>query len=205
MMSRIDEIHEFWFQGITDQTSIKNNQMPFKMWFMKDEALDRRIKNDFEADLLAAFEGRRSDWEKNLRGRLILILLFDQFSRNMYRGSERMFAFDARAVELSLAAIESSREGDLTLIERVFLYMPLQHSEDFRLQKLSITQFQSLIDESKRRNPANTPYYQYTFDYARRHYEIIKRFGRFPHRNVLLNRTSSQEEAAFLEKPGARF
>jgi len=204
-MSRADEIHQFWFQGITDQTPIKNNQPPFKMWFMKDEALDKRIKNDFEADLLSAFAVKNSGWEESARGRLILILLFDQFSRNMYRGSERMFTFDGRALDLSVKTIEEQRDKELMLIERVFLYMPLQHSEDIRWQERSLKQFQLLIDESQLINPANTSYYKHTFDYARRHYEIIKRFGRFPHRNVLLNRSSSQEEAAFLSQPGARF
>jgi len=204
-MSRIDEIHQFWFQGISDETPVKNNQFPFKMWFMKDELVDLQIRENFEAELLAAFEGKHRDWESSLRGRLALILLFDQFSRNMYRGHERCFAFDAPALQLCVTTVDEKRDKELMLIERVFLYMPLQHSEDIRMQERSLKQFQSLIDESQSVNPANTPYYKYTFDYARRHYDIIKRFGRFPHRNVLLKRDSSQEEAAFLRQPGARF
>ena len=205
MMKGIDDIHQFWFQGINDQTLIKNNQLPFKRWFMKDDALDQQIKISFEADLLNAVDVKYKDWEETLKGRLALILLFDQFSRNIYRASARMFAFDERASALALKTIKEARDKDLMLIERVFLYMPLQHSEDIRLQERSVTNFQSLIDESQFINPANTPYYKYTFDYARRHYEVIKRFGRFPHRNDILKRDSSPEELAFLQQPGARF
>jgi uncharacterized protein (DUF924 family) len=204
----IDKIHaicQFWFKGIDDRTTIDKNKDPFKMWFMKNEKLDEGVKKHFEDDLEMAAEGKLKGWEDSVNGRLALVLLLDQFSRNIYRNTVKMFEYDEKALALSLLTVNDGEDLKLQLIERVFLYLPFEHSENIAMQKLSLKYFDTLIKESKRVNPANTAYYEYTFDYARRHYEIIERFGRFPHRNAILNRAITPEEAEFLKQPGSGF
>lgn len=204
-MDKVDEIHDFWYQGIDDATVIHKKEMPFRMWFMKNQEIDDEIRDRFENELIAASKGKREDWKENLKGRLALVLLFDQFSRNIYRNTPRMFAFDKYALALSLETIQKNEQGALTLIERVFLYLPFEHAEDLGMQEQSLRWNRSLIKESRRINPANTPYYEYTFEYAQRHYDIIKRFGRFPHRNKILGRASTAEEEAFMKQPASSF
>ena len=204
-MDKIDEIYHFWFQGMTDQTTLNAGQMPAKMWFMKSDDLDRRIKDSFETDLIDAGDHKLSQWEETTRGRLAVILLCDQFSRNIYRNSPRMFAFDGKALELSLRTIEEGADKELMLFERVFLYLPLEHSESPDLQELSLKKFQSLVEGSKQVNPANIPYFKGSLGWAQKHYDIIKQFGRFPHRNGILGRTSTAEESEFLKTPGSGF
>jgi uncharacterized protein (DUF924 family) len=204
-VDKINEIHTFWFHGISDATPINKDEMPFKKWFVKDRRTDEEIKNHFESTLLKAAEGGCGDWEKTEAGTLSLILMFDQFSRNIYRNSPRMFAFDPQALALCQDMIEEGKDRKMMLIERVFLYLPLEHSEEISYQEVSLRKFASLAEESKHVNPANTAYYEYTFNYAQRHYDIIKRFGRFPHRNRVLGRVSTKEEEDFLKQPGSGF
>jgi len=204
-MDKINDIHTFWFHGISDATLIKKDEMPFKKWFGKDSRTDEEIKNHFEATLLKAAEGGCGDWERTQAGTLALILLFDQFSRNIYRNAPKMFAFDKQALSLTQEMIEEGKDKDMLLIERVFLYLPLEHCEEIAFQEVSLQKFASLAEESKQANPANTAYYAYTFNYAQRHYDIIKRFGRFPHRNRILGRISTKDEEDFLKQPGSGF
>jgi uncharacterized protein (DUF924 family) len=116
-----------------------------------------------------------------------------------------MFGCDAKAVELAKQTIMEGKDADLPLIYRVFLFMPLMHAEDLDDQELGVRIFRDLVDLSRRICPENTSYYEYTLDYAVRHRDIIKRFGRFPHRNALLGRTSTSAEELFLSKPASSF
>jgi len=202
---RIIEIIHFWFEGIGDGTIIDNKITPFSKWFTKNPQFDHLIQKRFEVDLKNAAEGNYTAWEQSMRGRLALILLFDQFSRNMYRNTPSMFAYDDRALALSLKSIQEKKDKDLLLIQRVFLYMPLQHAEDLSVQKLSLRCFQRLLDDSRTVNPTNAAYFKYNYTYAQKYFEIIERFGRFPHRNAILNRSSTQEEMIFLKQPGSSF
>ena len=185
---KIKEILSYWFHGIDDQTPADRNTLPFKKWFLKDEKVDEEIRRLFEADLTKASQGAYKNWEESVEGRLALILLYDQFSRNMYRGMEKMYAFDALAVELTLRTVDQGKDRGLMLIQRAFLYLPLMHFEDLALQQMSVDFYTKLVEESKVKNPGNTPYYEYTLKYAQEHYDTIEEFGRFPHRDAILKR-----------------
>jgi len=192
-MDRIDIILDYWFHGVDDTTAIDKNALPFKKWFKKDAKVDEEIRQQFESDLVKAAQGECKDWEDSAKGRLALILLYDQFSRNMYRDTERMYAYDALALELTLRTINQGGEQDLSLIQKTFLYMPLMHFEDPKLQQLSVECFKKLVEESKIKNPRNTHYYQYNLKYAQEHHDTVARFGRFPHRDAILKRAAQKK------------
>ncbi|OGX09601.1 MAG: hypothetical protein A2Y05_00475 [Omnitrophica WOR_2 bacterium GWA2_53_43] len=199
------DILAFWFEGVDDSTPIDKGKRPFNKWFKAGKALDREIRERFEGDLNNAFAGKYKEWEQSPRGALAVVLLYDQLTRNMYRDTPGMYMADAPAQELALQLTSGKKERTLSLIERVFVYMPLMHAEDIRAQCLSVGYFTELVEESRKKNPGNTHYYSYSLDYANRHYVIIERFGRFPHRNKILGRTSTPEEIEFLKKPGSGF
>jgi uncharacterized protein (DUF924 family) len=199
-MSDFNSILEFWFNGIDDQTPIRNNQPPFNTWFANDAAFDQAIRERFEADWTAGRDGGLQAWESTDRGRLALIILFDQFSRNMYRNTPKMYETDPLALAMAVRSIKEGTDRQLQLIERVFLYMPLTHAEDLKMQELCVDCFERLLKESKKKNPANAHYYEYNLSYARKYLRTIQEFGRFPHRNAILKRSSTPEELAFLKK-----
>jgi uncharacterized protein (DUF924 family) len=158
-------------------------------WFAKDEAFDEAIRTRFEALHHAAARGACADWEESAEGALALLLLLDQFPRNLYRGSAHAFAADplARAIAARAIARGFDQESDETL--RLFFYMPFEHSEDPRDQARSLALFAALGNEEYAR-------------YAQAHADIIARYGRFPHRNAALGRVSTAEETAFLANGG---
>ncbi len=204
-MDQIKKILDFWFQGLNDDSRLDRRSVILKRWFSKNDRFDAEIRENFEKDVLDAVEGKWQHLQTTLTGKLALILLFDQFSRNIYRNTPRMFAFDPLALSLTLETIRSEEERMLPLIQRLFFYMPLMHAEDVDVQKLSVQCFQGLVIESKKFHVINTDYYEYTLGFARRHHDIIEKFQRFPHRNTILNRISTTEELKFLKSPGARF
>ena len=197
-MTRPNDILAFWFQNIDDQTTIPKKNPPASRWFAKDKQFDDEIRNKFSADLERAGEGEYRDWEGFARGRLALVLLFDQFSRNIYRDTPTMFAHDALALDLTMRSIHEKKDRELPLIYRIFFYMPLMHAEDGSMQELSVQCFLSVVEESKTICPYNTSYFEYNWSYAKQHRDIIARFGRFPHRNKILARPSTDEEKIFL-------
>lgn len=171
-------------------------------WFAKDDALDREIEERFGPTLEAGARGELSAWKATPRGRLALVVLFDQFSRNVFRGQPRAFAQDGLARDLSLEAIAAGDEGDLGLVERQFLYMPLMHAEDVDLQRQCVAAFTRIRDRASGELRA---YFDNAIDFAVRHADIVERFGRFPHRNAILGRASTPAETAFLTQPGSSF
>ena len=171
-------------------------------WYKKDDAFDQTIRERFEGALELASRGALDGWKTAPRGRLALVILLDQLSRNMYRGTARAFAQDARACATTLEAIATGDEQSLSTVERSFLYMPLMHAEDVDLQHKCVAAFERLgrgAPEDLKQFVANG------LDYAKRHAEIVERFGRFPHRNSILGRTSRPEEIEFLKQPGSSF
>ena len=204
MTASFFEILKFWFDDLNDQSKLEKNPI-VKKWFAGGKDFDDEIKRKFETDLQKAFRGELSDWEQGPKGRLALVILFDQFSRNIYRRSPQMFACDAMALNLTLRTIHKKIDRELQLVERAFLYMPLQHSEDIEMQKMSLTYFEKLVHLSKTKSPINTAYYEHSFSYAKRHHDIVADFGRFPHRNSILQRESTPEETDFLKTPGSSF
>ncbi len=172
---------EFWFKELSP-----------KQWWVKDDALDQAIKTRFEPTLIEAKLRQLADWRYQPRGRLAEIIVLDQFSRNIYRDTPQAFAADECAVQLTLAAIEAGDDRSLIQQERLFLYMPLMHSEDPNMHEIAIEVFSALGLEEN-------------LEYERQHKAIIDRFGRYPHRNEILGRESTPEEIEFLKQPGSSF
>jgi uncharacterized protein (DUF924 family) len=195
-----DTVLDFWFGDAGSDTATAEAQQ--KLWWSKNETVDADIRNRFGGLVEAAASGRHDDWAADPRGRLALILLFDQLPRNMYRDTPRAFACDPLACKLALAGIAANADRGLKAIERVFFYLPLEHAESPELQERCVALFTALaagVPEADRKT--FTGY----VDYAVRHRDVIHRFGRFPHRNRILGRASTPEETAFLKQPGSSF
>ncbi|MGE3986700.1 DUF924 family protein [Pseudorhodoplanes sp.] len=158
-------------------------------WYKKDETFDRAIRDDFLATYEAAAAGRLSSWESAPDSALALVIVLDQFPRNMFRGSPRAFAADERARNVAGAAISQGFDESVGKELRAFFYLPLMHSEDIEDQERCVELCRALGDENN-------------LKYAELHADIIRRFGRFPHRNPVLNRDTTPEEQAFLESGG---
>lgn len=198
-------ILQFWFQTLTDETPIDKSKPPAKLWFNGGRAFDEEIRQKFLTDYEKAKAGEYKDWEATARGALALVILFDQFPRNMFRNSPQAFETDALALDVVSRSVYEGIDKDLALVERVFLYMPFMHSESLSFQEEGVRAFEGIVEESKQKSPQNTPYFEYNLKYARQHRDIIAQFGRFPHRNATLNRTLTAPEEAFLGKPGSSF
>jgi uncharacterized protein (DUF924 family) len=198
-MTTPNELLSYWFGDLDDDGHPTSDR---SMWWKKNPVVDDELRERFGDDVTAALGGRRDDWAQTPRGRLALILLLDQLTRNIHRDTPGAFAGDKRALEHSLEALERGEDRQLPSIYRVFVYMPLEHSEDTRLQARCCALFAKLRDEVPQR--LRDEYTNYV-DYAERHRVIIDRFGRFPHRNAILGRQPTVEELAFLEQPGSRF
>ncbi|MGB7276071.1 MAG: DUF924 family protein, partial [Geitlerinemataceae cyanobacterium] len=178
MSHRATDILAFWF-GSSDDPNFGKSQ---KSWFAKDPQFDRTIRSRFLGDYEKAAREELSSWKDAPHSALALILLLDQFSRNLFRGSSRAFATDAQALETAQWAIERQFDRALLPVQRWFVYLPFEHSENIEDQHRSIELFQQLEDD-----PDSTS----TIDYAIRHFQVIEQFGRFPHRNAILGREST--------------
>lgn len=172
---------DFWFRDIQPA-----------QWFKADPAFDAQIQVRFGGLHAQAVRCELFAWRARPQGRLAEIIVLDQFSRNLHRGDPRAFAADAQALALAQEAIAHGADQALTQQERIFLYMPYMHSESAAIQGVSETLFRA-------NGLANN------LDFALRHKAIIDRFGRYPHRNAILGRESTEEERAFLQQPGSSF
>ena len=196
----IESVLHFWFGSNVDDAAVASEKS--KLWWSKDPALDSECNARFGDLVEAAGAGRLTGWTSTGRGRLALVLLTDQFPRNIYRGTARAFALDAAARTVCLDGLAAGVDRELRLIERVFFYLPLEHSESREHQERCVALFGELVTSAP---PAQTELFDGFRKYALLHREIIERFGRFPHRNALLGRTSTPEEIAFLSTPGSSF
>jgi uncharacterized protein (DUF924 family) len=171
-------------------------------WWKASREFDAEIRERFGALHEQACRGKLDSWKETPEGRVALIIVLDQFSRNLHRGDPRAFAQDARAAELTLEAIETGEDQQLSPFERVFLYMPLMHAEDRGRQQRGVECFTHLADQAP---PSLQAALRSNLEFAERHRDIVAQFGRFPHRNAVLGRTSTPEEVAFLREPGSSF
>ncbi len=199
---RQELILKFWF-GELKEDEVPTERLR-KMWWAKDEAIDEYIRTNFESDLVRAKESALSGWENSPKGALALIILLDQFSRNIYRGFSEAFSQDRQALSIALGGIEKGFDKELHPVERTFFYTPFMHSEDLNMQRKSLQLFRGL-ERSFTSPPKLAQVLSENRKYAERHYEIIERFGRYPHRNEILGRGSTDEELEFLKKPGSSF
>jgi len=183
---------DFWFLPEGDPGHGKSRPE----WFRKDPAFDALIRQRFGAVISRALAGEFTDWDSDPRGVLARIILLDQFTRNTQRDTPGAFAGDARALAAAGALVESGRDRMLDALEREFVYLPFEHAEDMAMQERSVALFTALAAEPGLGDIA---------EYAVRHRDIIARFGRFPHRNRILGRSSTPEEIEFLKLPGSGF
>jgi len=190
---RIDEILTFWFKE--KELSAPQIDSRMDMWFGEDGVFDQQVANEFADDVERASDGELNHWAHEPRGRLALILLLDQFRRNIHRNTSEAFAKDKVALKLCVKGAAEKMEKGLTPIQRVFFYMPLQHAESRKVQQKSCEIYKRLCD-------AVSPTYKETFEtiaqFAELHADIVEQYGRFPHRNKLLKRANTPQEDEYL-------
>ena len=200
MVVKPTEILEFWFGDAL--VSAEQAKARAKLWFSRNDEFDREIERRFGLLPESAIRGELDAWRGDASSALALVLVLDQFPRNLFRGSPRAFAFDPTAREVALDAISRAFDTALDPLEAAFLYLPLEHAEDIGLQERSVALFERLI---ARAPPGLTALFESFADYARRHRDIVQRFGRFPHRNTILGRDPTPDEVAYLESGGDKF
>ena len=187
------DVLSFWFDDATRSPEALRRRGT--VWFRADPEFDRECAARFASSVEDAAGGVLGGWEGTPQGRLALVLLLDQMPRNIHRGSPAAFTHDEQAAAHCISGIESGQDRPLHPVERVFLYMPLQHAEDLGLQRRSIERFEALAAEA---DDAWREYFGENARYAHEHHDIIERFGRFPHRNRILGRESTREELDYL-------
>ncbi|KAA0680566.1 DUF924 family protein [Azospirillum brasilense] len=178
----IDEIVDFWFDEA---------MKPY--WFRQSDSFDRTVRDTLLPHHEAAAAGRYDHWLEDVDGCLALCVLLDQVPRNVFRGSPRAFATDGKALAVARHVVEQGYDLECSEDERIFLYLPFEHQEDMDCQDLSCALFRERVSDPE------------VVDYAERHRAVIARFGRFPHRNAVLGRETTPEEAEFLKEPGSSF
>jgi len=196
----INQIHDYWFGKIESPEDLNHEKM--RLWFSGHPNVDQEIKEKFGSLVQSALDGHLDHWKESPKGRLALIILIDQFTRNIFRGTPEAFAFDWIAQEIVLEGLEKNVDFELFPIERVFFYLPLEHAEDLEIQKLSIEKFAELIQDAPLSLKED---FEGFYGYALKHFVVIEKFNRFPHRNVILGRESSLEEIEFLKGPNSSF
>ena len=191
--SRIEAILSFWFKE--QELSAPQIDRRMDIWFGEDPVFDHEIKKEFADDVDRACKGKLNHWAAEPHGRLALILLIDQFRRNIYRNTAEAFSMDRLALKLCVEGAMEKLDRGLTPIQRVFFYMPLQHAESKKVQAKAVELYNRLAESVSKT-------YQETFltvaQFAELHKDIIDRFGRFPHRNTLLGRENTPEEDEYL-------
>lgn len=165
-------------------------------WFRKDATFDEAVRQRFGGAVEAALGGGFAEWGASPHGALARVILLDQFTRNIYRDTPRAFAGDAQALADAATAIDRGFDVALDRYERWFLYLPFEHAEDWPSQERSLALFGQLAAEADDSAP---------LEWAQKHADVVRRFGRYPHRNSILGRESTAEELAFLAEPGSAF
>jgi uncharacterized protein (DUF924 family) len=202
MLSQADSeaVLSFWF-GELDAQGLADPEHE-KRWFQVDPAFDAAIRERFSGMHDAVCAGGGSSWQGSTHGRLALVLVLDQLSRNMFRGTPRMFECDAQGLEAANEALAKGDESQLQFCQRMFLYLPFMHSEKLADQDRCVALFEAFRDEV---DASLRERVGFALGFAERHRDIIRRFGRFPHRNLILERTSTESEIEFLKQPGSSF
>ena len=195
MIERAEEINKFWL-GRVEQTIIPSEHRA-RIWFGEDPQTDVEIKQLFSEDLQKAITGEYDSWEEKPRGQLALVLLLDQFSRHIYRDTVQAFSQDPKSLTICLHGMSLEADHSLSLIERVFYYFPLLHSENIHHQEQSVRAYQLLSELAFSETKI---IYDSFLRFAHHHYNVIQKFNRFPQRNKVLNRESTPEELVYLRE-----
>lgn len=188
----MNEVLDFWF-GRSNSPEFGKVQ---KKWFEKNADFDTEILTRFLPQYELAASGKLDTWQDSPKNCLALIVLLDQFPRNMFRETPKAFATDSKALAAAQHAVNNNFDRELLQVEKWFIYLPFEHSENLENQQKSVELFRKLYGKSD---------IDSMIEYAMRHFKIIERFGRFPHRNEILGRETTPEEAEFLKQPGSRF
>ncbi|ALU90782.1 DUF924 family protein [Herbaspirillum rubrisubalbicans] len=199
----VDALLDFWFGPQWDTLPAHQvAERQKKLWWSKNPDIDAECRQRFEPLLKQAAANQLDDWTETPRSMLALIVLLDQIPRNIYRDTAQAFAFDELAHQCCHLALAMGLDQALPAIARVFIYLPLEHTEDLDDQQYVVQLMRTL---AKAASGEDKPAFDGYADYARRHHAVIERFGRFPHRNRILGRTSTPEETEFLTQPGSSF
>lgn len=194
MTNRIEDILQFWFGAFP--TPYTADVTKADMWFKNGSAYDSEIFIKFGVDYEKAISGELDHWVDSFRGRLALIILLDQFSRHIHRGTAESFVQDEKAQALCIDGIGAGDDSKCHAIERSFFYLPLEHAEDLEIQNLSVRAYEQLVCDvpEEYRKP-----FEITLSFAKSHHFVIEKFGRFPELNEILGRESTKEEQEFIE------
>ena len=184
---------DFWFAPSSDAEHNRTRAV----WFKKDDAFDAAIRLRFGTVIEQALGGTLASWREDVDGAVAEILVLDQFARNAFRGTPRAFAGDAIALTVARMLVAKGADRTLPGVRRQFVYLPFEHAEDLATQEDSLRLFRSLSQDE--------PQLADLLTWAERHHAVVARFGRFPHRNAILGRTSTPQEEAFLREPGSSF
>ena len=193
-MSEIDDILSFWLEPVPKTEAELESRKQF--WFGSSTELDNEIKQRFGQLVARAHAGELDAWKETARGTLALVILIDQFSRNIYRGSAKAFAADDKVLGLVRAGYAARMFDELDPVVRLFAALPFRHAEDVPSQKRAV---ELAVEDALAGTPFQKDYLVYSVDWARKHLDVIVRFGRFPHRNAALGRESTPAELQYLK------
>ncbi len=194
-----EDVVTFWFGDDPEAPLARQDQ-----WWTPSDEFDAEVERRFAPTLRAADAGRLDHWREAPVSVLALVLVFDQFPRNIFRGSARAFAWDERALETTDHAIAEGLDEELSLVHRWFLYLPLMHAESIERQEQSVAIFEELRQEASQGSDVRAAL-DGAVEFAREHRDIVESYGRFPYRNQALGRESTDEEREYLEEGGARY
>ncbi len=193
-------VREFWF-GVPNPLNADIEER-IDFWFAAGLDVDAEIERHFADAVSMALAGKLDNWKETPPDQLSLVIVLDQFPRNIHRGTPEAYSGDEKAHALAVDAIERGSDRELSILERAFLYMPLQHAEHSGAQRISVEMFQNLVAECPDGLHAHMKRFLAS---AKTHRDIVERFGRFPHRNGILGRECTEAEIEFLKKPAAPF
>jgi uncharacterized protein (DUF924 family) len=202
MLSHADceAVLSFWF-GEIDARGLAPPEIE-ERWFHADPAFDAAVRERFLGLHAELCDGAAAAWRGSTRGRLALVVVLDQLSRNLFRGTPQMFACDPLALEIAKQALDAGDDRAVSFCERGFFYLPFEHSEKLADQERGVALFEAFREEV---DPPLRERVVSLLGFAERHRDIVRRFGRFPHRNAVLERTSTAAELEFLKQPGSSF
>ena len=197
---------EFWFGALLETTMPPEEGMQIRRWYGKDPSTDREMREQFSGLHGKVTADIESGWTPlGIRNRLATVIILDQFPRNMYRDTPEMYGTDHLALDLARISLIDKAADELDLYRAMFLFMPLMHSEELADQEVMLEKFMQFRERAAARNLPSLPFFEMAEKFAARHLEIVARFGRFPHRNAILGRHTTDEETAFLHEDDSSF
>jgi uncharacterized protein (DUF924 family) len=206
LKTAIGGVLAFWFGTLSQDSMPAENGEQMRRWYGKDPATDRDIRKRYSALYRKVAAALRAGWSPQaLKDRLAVIIILDQFPRNMFRDTPGMYATDNLALELARASLSDPSTDGLDLYEAMFLFMPLMHSEQIQDQEVMLAKFRQLRDRATAGGLGCQPFFEMAETFAARHMEIVARFGRFPHRNAILSRQTTDAESRFLLESNSSF